>query len=793
MPWWKKSPSRLFFSSSSSSSPASPSSPTTGGRSHPSDDIRRCLWSRRKPRPRLARQNNLRRLTELEIIEALCLDDDDDADADADVETVSSSTPVSLSPSNIATGDAVSSPSPVFWSRGNFIAAAGASSSTPVSRTPSNLDATPSRSASSPIQPPRPLPRPRCAATPSLRFTSGKGLGLSSPSSIVGPLPSTLGDLGSTDCDGGSGAAAEPTSLEPVVGSRSSYQTNCRSQERVDILFNKSTISDPRKVFQVPSTVETTSFGLNIPARSVVINEFSNFTASPTVSPRKTNDVDFLDSAVGTPRLQVRSTAEIPSSTMMRAFSSPTSPEKTLHSPRCSPLCSPTTRSPILRPRYASAPPSPLRTNRFSDRSPWHENFGNVNVHPLPLPPHEAPSIQMAFAPRTASETEVSLVRNQWQKRDLIGSGTFGNVYEASNRYNGALCAMKEVNIIPDDSRSAECLKQLEQEINFLSQFKHPNIVQYYGSEMIENRLYIYLEYVHPGSINKYIRKYCGSMTESVVRNFTRHILKGLIYLHSRKVMHRDIKGANLLVNEKGVVKLADFGMAKHLSGATSSNSVKGSAFWMAPEMLQSSISKEGYDLAVDIWSLGCTVIEMFTGKHPWSDLQEQQAMFKVLSYSPPLPENLSDEGKNFLQCCFRRNPAERPTASMLLEHPFIQNCRHYNLHGSNQVFTGIKHNDTTHSPRDGSKSKSGRIGRRKHISNSENWQSHPKTSESARFLTHSNPRVFQCPSPPCSSHTLSCPAGSHINTWNGVQWDAEHLQPYGLPKRYGKEVAYDF
>lgn len=192
-----------------------------------------------------------------------------------------------------------------------------------------------------------------------------------------------------------------------------------------------------------------------------------------------------------------------------------------------------------------------------------------------------------------------------------------------SCRNTGALCAMKEVNIIPDDAKSAESLKQLEQEIKFLSQFKHENIVQYYGSDTIEDRFYIYLEYVHPGSINKYVKQHYGAITESVVRNFTRHILRGLAFLHGQKIMHRDIKGANLLVDINGVVKLADFGMATHLSTAAPNLSLKGTPYWMAPEMVQATLSKDvGYDLAVDIWSLGCTIIEMFDGKPPWSDLE---------------------------------------------------------------------------------------------------------------------------------------------------------------------------
>nr|CAB3498088.1 unnamed protein product [Digitaria exilis] len=241
-----------------------------------------------------------------------------------------------------------------------------------------------------------------------------------------------------------------------------------------------------------------------------------------------------------------------------------------------------------------------------------------------------------------------------------------------ARRHTGALCAMKEVNIIPDDAKSIESLKQLEQEIKFLSQFKHENIVQYYGSETIDERFYIYLEYVHPGSI------------------------------------HKDIKGANLLVDINGVVKLADFGMAKHLSTAAPNLSLKGTPYWMAPEVVRATLDKSaGYDLAVDIWSLGCTIIEMFTGKPPWSGLEGPAAMFKVLRTDPPIPDTLSPEGKDFLRCCFKRNPAERPTASKLLEHSFIQNSNPPrkptntlgpdNHHGSTPSFAVIKSPDTGH------------------------------------------------------------------------------------------------
>ncbi|KAL0377748.1 UNVERIFIED_CONTAM: Mitogen-activated protein kinase kinase kinase [Sesamum radiatum] len=371
----------------------------------------------------------------------------------------------------------------------------------------------------------------------------------------------------------------------------------------------------------------------------------------------------------------------------------------------------------------ASSPPgptSPLNT-RLSSESPlprWESN-GQATVHPLPLPPGAAMSSQPTPASPAGSKSDFpgastpsqssplssfstkpefpgasipsqpyplspvgsKRVKSQWQKGKLIGRGTFGSVYVASNRETGALCAMKEVEILPDDSKSAECMRQLEQEIKVLSHLKHPNIVQYYGSEIVGDKFYIYLEYVHPGSISKFINDHCGAITESVVRNFTRHILSGLAYLHSKKTIHRDIKGANLLVDAYGVVKLADFGMAKHLNGQTANLSLKGSPYWMAPELLQSAMQTDSncdIALAVDIWSLGCTIIEMMNGKPPWSEYEGAAALFKVLKETPPIPETLSAEGKDFLQCCFRRNPADRPTASKLLDHPFMSHSHQF-------------------------------------------------------------------------------------------------------------------
>lgn len=350
--------------------------------------------------------------------------------------------------------------------------------------------------------------------------------------------------------------------------------------------------------------------------------------------------------------------------------------DRSIHGCDGSPVHSPQKRTTV---RTQIPSNSPLRKSLPTEMPmSWRDSNAQMTVgmvHPLPLPPGAAQPPPPS-SPRTTNKPDLNPKtprRSQWQKGKLIGRGTFGSVYVGSNRETGALCAMKEVEILPDDAKSVECIKQLQQEINVLSQLKHPNIVQYYGSEIVEDRFYIYLEYIHPGSINKYARDHCGGMTESIVRNFTRHIVSGLAYLHATKTIHRDIKGANLLVDANGVVKLADFGMAKHLSGQVDL-SLKGSPYWMAPELLLGETQKDpDLALAVDIWSLGCTIIEMMNGKPPWSEYEGAAAMFKVIKETPPIPVTMSLDGKDFLRCCFIRNPAERPTANMLLEHRFLK------------------------------------------------------------------------------------------------------------------------
>ncbi|MFS7985804.1 putative mitogen-activated protein kinase kinase kinase STE-STE11 family [Helianthus anomalus] len=283
-----------------------------------------------------------------------------------------------------------------------------------------------------------------------------------------------------------------------------------------------------------------------------------------------------------------------------------------------------------------------------------------------------------------AVEVEGSLLTNgsircgfkNWQKGDYLGSGSFGTVYEGFDEH-GTFFAVKEVSLLDSGDQGKQSIFQLEQEISLLSQFHHENIVRYLGTDTDAGRLYIFLELVTKGSLARLYQKY--ELRDSQVSAYTRQILSGLNYLHERKVVHRDIKCANILVDANGFVKLADFGLAK----ATALNDIKsckGTPYWMAPEVVNNR-SKKGYGLAADIWSLGCTVLEMLTRQIPYSHLEGMQALFRIgRGEPPPIPDTLSSEARDFILKCLQVNPNDRPTAAQLLDHPFLRRRTSMNL-----------------------------------------------------------------------------------------------------------------
>ncbi|CCC09641.1 MIK1 [Sordaria macrospora] len=272
----------------------------------------------------------------------------------------------------------------------------------------------------------------------------------------------------------------------------------------------------------------------------------------------------------------------------------------------------------------------------------------------------------------------------RWFKGQLIGKGTFGRVYLGMNATTGEFLAVKEVEVNPkaaqgDKKKMQELVAALDQEIDTMQHLDHVNIVQYLGCERKETSISIFLEYISGGSIGSCLRKH-GKFEEPVVASLTRQTLSGLAYLHREGILHRDLKADNILLDLDGTCKISDFGISKktdNIYGNDKTNSMQGSVFWMAPEVIRSQ--GEGYSAKVDIWSLGCVVLEMFAGRRPWSKDEAIGAIYKIANgETPPIPDDIREEitpiAIAFMLDCFTVDPTDRPTADVLLsQHPFCE------------------------------------------------------------------------------------------------------------------------
>ncbi|OQD77208.1 hypothetical protein PENDEC_c003G01810 [Penicillium decumbens] len=255
-----------------------------------------------------------------------------------------------------------------------------------------------------------------------------------------------------------------------------------------------------------------------------------------------------------------------------------------------------------------------------------------------------------------------------YQLGDCLGKGAFGSVYRALNWNTGETVAVKQIKLT--DLPKSE-LRVIMLEIDLLKNLDHPNIVKYQGFVKSVETLNIILEYCENGSLHS-IAKNFGRFPENLVGLYMSQVLHGLLYLHEQGVIHRDIKGANILTTKEGLVKLADFGVASRTTGLSES-SVVGTPYWMAPEVIELS----GATTASDIWSLGCTVIELLDGKPPYHNLQPMPALFRIVNDDhPPLPQGASPAVKDFLMQCFQKDPNLRVSARKLLKHPWIVNAR---------------------------------------------------------------------------------------------------------------------
>ncbi|KZF26279.1 MAP kinase [Xylona heveae TC161] len=282
----------------------------------------------------------------------------------------------------------------------------------------------------------------------------------------------------------------------------------------------------------------------------------------------------------------------------------------------------------------------------------------------------------------SSSATNVTL---RWQQGHFIGGGSFGSVYVAMNLDSGYLMAVKEIRL-QDPQLIPTIAQQIRDEMRVLEVLDHPNIVTYHGIEVHRDKVYIFMEYCSGGSLAGQL-EYGRIEDETVIMVYALQMLNGLAYLHESRIVHRDIKPENILLDHNGVIKYVDFGAAKIIArqGKTlgpevagtrrgKQKSMTGTPMYMSPEVIRGN--SEGRHGAIDIWSLGCVILEMATGRRPWANLDNEWAvMYNIAQGNPPqLPakDQLSEAGIDFLKKCFERDPSKRSSAAELLQHEWI-------------------------------------------------------------------------------------------------------------------------
>ncbi|XP_038157109.1 myosin-IIIb [Cyprinodon tularosa] len=276
----------------------------------------------------------------------------------------------------------------------------------------------------------------------------------------------------------------------------------------------------------------------------------------------------------------------------------------------------------------------------------------------------------------------------EWDIVETIGKGTYGKVYKVTNKKDGSQAAVKVLDPINNSSSSNRDVdEEIEAEYNILrSLSNHPNVVKFYGmfyksDNLSGGQLWLVLELCNGGSITELIKSLImrgQRLQESVISYILYSALLGLQHLHNNRIIHRDVKGNNILLTTEGGVKLVDFGVSAQLTSARlRRNTSVGTPFWMAPEVIACEQQYDSsYDARCDVWSLGITAIELAEGDPPLAEMHPVKALFKIpRNPSPTLrnPEQWCRGFNYFISQCLIKDFEARPSVTHLLEHPFIK------------------------------------------------------------------------------------------------------------------------